>query len=160
MDIIHSEWKVRINNWIAVLKRELYMPIGEITWEAFRTQDYLTPEQAAKADFEPVRPGYTWGEAWEYCWFRAKVTLPEGVDGKRIVMNLAPGGESTLFVNGKKYETKQADKIFTFKVRIKGKVKIRAISGECSDEITIRRAEVPNPSYKLNKKVANGGNWT
>ncbi len=109
MDIMHSEWKVRINNWIAVLKRELYMPIGEITWEAFRTKDYLTPEQASAADFEPVRPGYTWGEAWEYCWFRANVTLPEGVDGKRIVMNLAPGGESTLFVNGKAFGTYRAD---------------------------------------------------
>lgn len=109
MDIMDSEWKVRINTWIATLKRELYMPIGEITWEAFRTKDYLTPEQASAAAFEPVRPGYTWGESWEYCWFRAKITLPEGVDGKRIVMNLAPGGESTLFVNGKAFGTYRAD---------------------------------------------------
>ena len=28
MDIMHSEWKVRIDNWIAVLKQELYMPIA------------------------------------------------------------------------------------------------------------------------------------
>lgn len=109
MDIMHSEWKARVNNWISVLKRELYIPLGEITWEAFRTKDYLTPEQAAKADFTPVQPGYTWGEAWEYCWFRANITLPDGVDGKRIVMNLAPGGESTLFVNGQAFGTYRAD---------------------------------------------------
>ena len=109
MDIMHSEWRVRINTWISVLKRELYIPLGEINWEAFRTKDYLTPEQASAAEFEPVRPGYSWGEAWEYCWFRANITLPEGVDGKRIVMNLAPGGESTLFVNGQAFGTYRAD---------------------------------------------------
>ena len=68
--------------------------------------------------------------------------------------------EVTLYVNGKKYETKTADKIFTFKVRIKGKVKIRAVAGKLHDEILINRVNMPNSSYKLSKKVANGGNWT
>ena len=69
MDIMHSEWKVRIENWIAVLKQELYQPIGEITWTAHKTKEYLTPEQALAGNFEPVAPGFTWGETWEYCWF-------------------------------------------------------------------------------------------
>ena len=55
MDIMHSEWKVRIENWIAVLKQELYQPIGEITWTAHKTKEYLTPEQALAGKFEPVR---------------------------------------------------------------------------------------------------------
>ena len=109
MDIMHSEWKVRIENWMAVLKQELYQPIGEISWSARKTKEYLTPEQAMEGDFEPVAPGYTWGDIWEYCWFRGSVTVPEGVDGKRIVMNLAPGGESTLFVNGQAFGTYRAD---------------------------------------------------
>ena len=106
---MHSEWKVRIDNWIAVLKQELYQPIGEISWSAYKTKEYLTPEQALAAAFEPVTPGFTWGETWEYCWFKATVTIPEGVDGKRIVMNLKPGGESTLFVNGEAFGTYRAD---------------------------------------------------
>ena len=109
MDIMHSEWKVRIENWIAVLKQELYQPIGEITWTAHKTKEYLTPEQALAGNFEPVAPGFTWGETWEYCWFKGSVVIPEGVDGKRIVMNLNPGGESTLFVNGQAFGTYRAD---------------------------------------------------
>lgn len=109
MDIMHSEWKVRIENWIAVLKQELYQPIGEISWTAHKTKEYLTPEQALNSDFTPVETGYTWGETWEYCWFKGSVIIPEGVDGKRIVMNLQPGGESTLFVNGKAFGTYRAD---------------------------------------------------
>jgi len=109
MDIMHSEWKVRIQNWLDVLKKELYQPIGEISWTAHKTKEYLTPEQALASDFEPVAPGYTWGETWEYCWFKGSVTVPEGVDGKRIVMDLKPGGESTLFVNGQAFGTYRAD---------------------------------------------------
>ena len=113
MDIMHSEWKVRIQNWIDVLKKELYQPIGEIEWVAHKTKEYLTPEEALAADFEPVAPGYTWGETWEYCWFKGKVVIPKGVDGKRIVMNLNPGGESTIFVNGEAFGTYRADWILT-----------------------------------------------
>ncbi|MBQ7291208.1 MAG: alpha-mannosidase [Clostridia bacterium] len=109
MDIMHSEWKVRIENWIAVLKQELYRPIGEISFSAHKTKEYLTPEQALQGDFEPVAPGYTWGETWEYCWFKGSVVIPKEAEGKRIVMNLAPGGESTLFVNGEAFGTYRAD---------------------------------------------------
>ena len=110
---MHSEWKVRIENWIAVLKQELYQPIGEIEWSAHKTKEYLTPDAALAGKFEPVAPGYTWGETWEYCWFKSKITIPEGVDGKRIVMNLNPGGESTIFVNGEAFGTYRADWILT-----------------------------------------------
>lgn len=113
MDIMHSEWKVRIENWIDVLKKELYQPIGEIAWTARKTKEYLTPDEAVKGEFVPAAPGYTWGETWEYCWFKGKVVIPEGVDGKRIVMNLAPGGESTIFVNGEAFGTYRADWILT-----------------------------------------------
>ena len=113
MDIMHSEWKVRIQNWLDVLKKELYQPIGEIEWVAHKTKEYLTPEEALASDFEPVAPGYTWGETWEYCWFKGKVVIPKGVDGKRIVMNLNPGGESTIFVNGEAFGTYRADWILT-----------------------------------------------
>ena len=113
MDIMHSEWKVRIENWLDVLKQELYQPIGEISWTAHKTKEYLTPDEALKGNFEPVAPGYTWGETWEYCWFKGNVTIPEGVDGKRIVMNLNPGGETTIFVNGEAFGTYRADWILT-----------------------------------------------
>lgn len=59
----------------------------------------------------PVSPGFTWGETWEYCWFKGKVTLPERACGQRIVMDLRPGGESTLFVNGRAFGTYRSEQI-------------------------------------------------
>lgn len=108
MKVMHSEWKDRVKHWMRTLKDDLYQPLGEISWEAFPTMEYLTPEEAQKGPFQPVSPGFTWGHEWEYCWFRGNVTLPEQAKGQRIVMDLRPQGESTLFVNGKAFGTFRA----------------------------------------------------
>ncbi|MBD5460225.1 MAG: alpha-mannosidase, partial [Lachnospiraceae bacterium] len=108
MKLMHSEWRDRIRHWIRTLKDDLYEPLGEISWEAFRTMEYLTPKQAQQGAFEPVSPGFTWGKIWEYCWFRGDFTLPEKAKGQRIVLNLQPDGETTLFVNGKAFGTYRA----------------------------------------------------
>lgn len=50
-----------------------------------------------------LEPGFIWGKTWEYCWFKGTVILPKAAEGKRIVMNLDAGGESTVFVNGKAF---------------------------------------------------------
>ena len=68
--------------------------------------------------------------------------------------------EVTLFVNGEKFATQTSDKIFTFRVPIKGKVKIEAVAGNYHDTITINKVSMANPAYKLAKKIAGGGNWT
>ena len=109
MKVMHSEWTDRLHHWIRTLKDDFYEPFGEIAWEAFRTKEHRTPEDVAQCAFTGVEPGFTWGETWEYCWFRGTVTLPAEAAGKRIVMRLAPGGESTLFVNGRSFGTYRAD---------------------------------------------------
>ncbi len=109
MDVLSSEWRDRIAHWIRTLKQDFYSPLGEIGWEAFRTRDHLSSRELESCEFVPVNPGFTWGETWEYCWFRGRVTLPEAAQGKRIVLNLSPGGESTLFVNGRSFGTYRAD---------------------------------------------------
>ena len=108
MNLMHSEWKDRVKHWMRTLRDDLYEPLGEISWEAYPTEEYLTPEEAQKGPFEPVSPGYTWGHVWEYCWFRGSITLPEQAKGQRIVMDLKPQGESTLFVNGRSFGTYRA----------------------------------------------------
>ena len=85
-----SEWRGRLQHWMRTLKDDFYRPLGEISWEAFRTMDHLSQEEAMNGPFEPVEPGFTWGKTWEYCWFRGKVVLPAEAQGKRIVMDLKP----------------------------------------------------------------------
>lgn len=108
MKVMNAEWRDRVKHWTRTLKDDFYQPLGEISWEAFQTMDLLSPQEAAKNSFVPVNPGFTWGHTWEYCWFKGKVTLPDAAEGERIVLNLNPGGESCLFVNGKEFGTYRA----------------------------------------------------
>jgi len=108
MNLMNSEWRDRVRHWIRTLKDDLYEPLGEISWEAFSTMEYLTPEEAGQGAFVPVSHGYTWGKAWEYCWLRGSIILPERAEGQRIVLDLKPDGESSLFVNGKAFGTYRA----------------------------------------------------
>ena len=68
--------------------------------------------------------------------------------------------EVTLYVNGEPIETKQGERVFDFRVRLEGEMTVTAKCGDLSDEIKIRKAKKRNPSYRLSRKKANGGNWT
>ena len=108
MKYMHSEWLERAQHWIETLKKDLYLPLGEIPVDGFITRDHLTPAEAKAHDFAPMAPGTAWGYTWEYCWMRGEVILPPEAEGKRIVMDLDAGGEATLFVNGKSFGTYRA----------------------------------------------------
>ena len=46
MGIMSSEWRGRLQHWMRTLKDDFYRPLGEISWEAFRTMDHLSQEEA------------------------------------------------------------------------------------------------------------------
>lgn len=108
MSIMQAEWRGRLGHWMRTLKDDFYRPLGEISWEAFPTMEHLSKEEAARGNFAPVKPGFTWGKTWEYCWFKGTIRLPKEAAGRRIVLNLRPDGESTLFVNGEEFGTYRA----------------------------------------------------
>lgn len=109
MEVLDSVWKDRIDHWLRTLKEDFYKPLGEISLEAYKTKTHLLYEEVQKKDFFAVKPGFTWGEIYEYCWFRGSFALVKEAEGERIVLNLTPGGESTLFVNGQEFGTYRAD---------------------------------------------------
>lgn len=109
MGIMHSEWRDRLKHWIRTLKEDFYQPLGEIRWATYCTMDHIDREEVSQKSFVPVKPGFTWGKEYEYCWFKGEFALPDEAKGERIVLNLAPGGESSLFVNGEAFGTYRAD---------------------------------------------------
>ena len=58
----------------------------------------------------------------------------------------------TLFVDGVERETSEGSKLFKFKVPITGTHKIRAVSGTCEDEITVKKVQKSNQDYIFNKQ--------
>lgn len=109
MGIMHSEWTGRLKHWLRTLKDDFYQPLGEIEWSIYQTMEQLSPEEAQAQTYTPVQPGYLWGQKYEYGWLKGQVKLPQAATGQRIVLNLSPGGEATIFVNGQAFGTFRAD---------------------------------------------------
>ena len=66
------------------------------------------------------------------------------------------GGLNTGAKNCKCYK----GKVFTFYVKLEEETKLEAVAGEYRDTAVLHRVKKPDPSYKLSKKKAGGGNWT
>lgn len=60
--------------------------------------------------------------------------------------------EVELFVNGASVGKKSGKYVFKFKIALSDACEIRAVSGGCSDECTIKRVKSPDPAYKLHVK--------
>jgi beta-galactosidase len=95
-------------------------------------------------------------EPFVYITGRRYVDRAESRTNIKVYSNLP---EVTLYVDGKEVDTQKGSRVFSFNVPLEGKIQIKAVAGECSDEITVNRVEKPNPSYKLGRKKAGGGNW-
>lgn len=109
MKYMHSEWRQRLEHWLKTLKDDFYLPLGEMEAEGFLTMEQLSPQQAREGAFAPMKAGTKWGHTWEYCWLRGQVAIPEKAQGRRIVMDLKTGGETTVFVDGRSFGTYRAD---------------------------------------------------
>ncbi len=103
------EWHDRLRHWTATLEKDFYRPLGEISFEGFCTYDHITQQEALEnGDYTPVPEGTVWGNEWEYMWLKSEIVLPPEAEGQMIVLNLNPGGETTLFVNGASFGTYRA----------------------------------------------------
>ena len=68
--------------------------------------------------------------------------------------------EPFVYICGRRY-VDRAERKTTVKIYSNlPEVTLEAVSGKHRDQIVIKRAKKPNPKYTLNKKIANGGNWT
>ncbi len=84
------------------------------------------------------------------------VDRPEAVTTVKVYSNQP---KVALYANGKLVEERSSSKVFEFRVPLEGKVELRAEAGGCAGQCTIRKADVPNPAYKLQGKSSNSANW-
>ena len=82
---------------------------------------------------------------------------PEKVTTVKVYTNCP---SVTLYADGKEIGTQSGKNVLTFKVPLGKNTKIEAFADQCRDEAILCYTKNPDPRYKLNKKVAGGGNWT
>ena len=98
------QWKDRLAMWAAEFPRHYYIPVEELKISGFYTYERLSLhqalEQAEKTAF-PVPVGTPWGKKWEYGWFFTEWTVPESLNGKRLIFLPGVGEEMLIWVNGR-----------------------------------------------------------
>lgn len=102
---MNVEQRDQLNLMTEALTRDFYHAIGEIALSGFLAEEKLLLGEAKKYPRRPMPEGTAWGTDWEYAWMFGKICIPDSVKGERIVMDLNPGGESTLFVNDQPFGT-------------------------------------------------------
>lgn len=100
MNRLPRQNRQRIQAWREELKNHLYTPVGTVDFAGFTTFDRLTPEEASAREMSPFPVGTKWGACWEYAWFGAEFPLPEGCEGRRVVLLPGMGGEQLVYVDG------------------------------------------------------------
>ena len=106
-----NELTEQLQHVIDALAADLYHPLGDIPLEGFRADGELSLAEAEGRPREPWPAGTVWGQPREYAWVFSRFTVPPEVRGERIVMDLQPGGEATLFVNGRPFGARRADRL-------------------------------------------------
>ena len=106
-----NELTEQLQHVIDALAADLYHPLGEMLLEGFKTNEELSLAEAERMPREPWPQGTVWGRPREYAWMFCRFSVPQEARGERIVMDLNPGGEGTLFVNGRPFGARRADRL-------------------------------------------------
>ena len=116
----------------------------------------VTFDRKTKKDSFYLYKAYWSSEAFVHIAGSRYMDRPEKMTTVKVYSNQPKVG---LYVNGKLLEEKSGSKVFTFRVPLEGKVKLKAVAGSCTDTAALRHVEAPNPAYKLKKGKSTSANW-
>ena len=98
---IGRQWNDRLKLWAEQFPKHYYRKYAQLPVSYFTTMEHLTFAQAVAGAYAPAPVGTKWGKKWEYAWFRASLTIPEEMAGKRVVFTLNTAEEMLVWVNGR-----------------------------------------------------------
>ncbi|MBR6571994.1 MAG: alpha-mannosidase [Clostridia bacterium] len=97
---IGRQWEDRLRIWSEQFEKHFAKKHCALSVDYFTTMTHLPFEQAVQGDFQPAPVGMKWGAKWEYGWFRTRITVPQALEGERLIVYLGVGEEMLVWVNG------------------------------------------------------------
>jgi len=97
---IGRQWADRLRIWAEQFPKHYFAKQGQLPVSYFTTMEHLPFDEAVDGPYRPAPVGTKWGAKWEYGWFRTGLTVPEALEGKRLVFTLNTAEEMLVWVNG------------------------------------------------------------
>ena len=116
----------------------------------------VTFDRKTKKDSFYLYKAYWSSEAFVHIAGSRYVDRPEKMTTVKVYSNQP---KVALYVNGKLLGEKSGSKVFTFRVPLDGKVKLKAVAGSCEDTALLNFVKQPNPSYRLRDTGNKSANW-
>lgn len=98
---IGRQWTDRLRIWAEQFPKHYFVKCGALPVSYFTTMDQLRFDDAVKGPYVSAPVGTKWGKKWEYGWFRTELTVPEALEGQRLVFTLNTAEEMLVWVNGR-----------------------------------------------------------
>lgn len=106
-----NEWTDRLRLFREELERQLFLPVAELSFEGFTTNDRLRWQEAKTYPRLPMPQGTVYGEKFGYAWFFTTLTIPQEAAGQKLVLRFEVGGEGLAYVDGVPFGTNRADRM-------------------------------------------------
>ena len=97
---IGRQWTDRLKIWAQQFPKHYFVKQGALSMSYFTTMEHLRFDEAVKGPYIPAPVGTKWGRKWEYGWFRTELTVPQSLQGQRLVFTLNTAEEMLVWVNG------------------------------------------------------------
>ena len=90
----------KLEHALPIYEQLVYNCVGELEHtEALFTSEHL--RAVPDSGFAPIEKGTAWGGEWNNLWLKGDFTVPETLDGQKLYVISACGGNETLFfLNG------------------------------------------------------------
>lgn len=97
---IGRQWEDRLRIWSNQFEKYYITSPVPLEVSYFTTMEQLSYDVAVQREFSPAPVGTKWGKKWEYGWFHTTITIPDSMEGKRVVFTLNTAEEMLVWVNG------------------------------------------------------------
>ena len=98
---IGRQWEDRLRIWAEQFSKHYVKKAVALELTGFTTMDHLAFDSAVKGQFSHAPKGMPWGKKWEYGWFSTAFTVPQELEGKRLVLHLGCGEEMLVWIHGR-----------------------------------------------------------
>ncbi len=97
-----KQWSFALERFVVflrdVIEPAVYSHAAPLDAGVHQSVEPIRYEQAIRARYTPVKPGFVWGPAWSTAWFRLRGRVPADMKGRQVALRFSTDTEALLWM--------------------------------------------------------------